>query len=727
MGWAWDDMWNATTSTVSTAWDWTIASQLWPDDFSWDDPEYSGIAPGTSTVPKPLQGSVTPRGPQDGAFPLSDDQLNAKNDYMWQHGQEALKTLALRPIRFNAPLHPSMRGKSPYAAKHRQGDLRAEWKTGRKPWNWRLGQIVADAASSAYQDGEYRYGFRFLYNPSAIDFSTPLTVGYSPTALNNSGGAQSMAPTGRLSLELMLNRIPDVTIPTGDYDIPGNNDSQDIKDIRQRGTMYDIDYLYRAANGVWMMPDAIEATNKRDEKKKKGDKKKGKKEPDYVGKGKGWPYESGDIGMLLPTSMWLSIGKTMRYYGWIESISYTHELFSSDMVPILTRVGLSFQRLLIGSKKDFEALTESSAVSRNSYGEYFDVGAAVGASAPAPGSSSGAKGYPHKKGSESNPEYLWFSFLNKGFTKASAAGILGNLEQEAGADMDPEIQQPGGPGRGIAQWSEGQRWETCVSWCKSKGLDPESIEGQAGYLLNELAGGDWGDIQRYKKFNDPVEAAVYFHDTFEKSADSDSAVRSVRGGNAKKWYKKFKDLDNTPASDGGGTGQWSRGTRVHVVGDSLTVGCESAIKARYRNKGAKITVDAKTSRSTADAVSLFDNSDARAANILVVALGTNDYWDAGQFKANARRIMRKINSSTQVFWINVRLQNHLSSSRDINDALSDLSQDFGNLYIIDYYSRVEDRFFAGDGVHLTGSGYQWRTGLYVKSVVGGGLSGRVGN
>ena len=656
--------------------------------------------------------------------PKSDDQLNAKNDYMWQYGQEALSTLALRPIRFNAPLHPSMRGKSPYAVKHRQGDLRAEWKTGRKPWNWRLGQIVADAASAAYKSGEYRYGFRFLYNPSSIDFSTPLTTEYSPKALNNSSESQMMAPTGRLSLELMLNRIPDVTIPTGDYDIPGKNDGQDIKDIRQRGTMYDIDYLYRSANGIWMMPDAIEATSKRDEKKKKGDKKK--KEPDYVGQGKGWPYESGDIGMLLPTSMWLSIGKSMRYYGWIESISYTHELFSSDMVPILTRVAFSFQRLLIGSKKDFEALTESSAVARTSTGNYFDVGASVGARVGKT-IGVGTKGYPSEQGSESNPEYLWFSFLNKGFTKASAAGILGNLEQEAGADMDPEIQQSGGPGHGIAQWSEGQRWETCVSWCKKRGLDPESIEGQAGYLLNELAGGSWGDIQRYKKFNDPVEAAVYFHDTFEQSADSDSAVRSVRGGNAKKWYKKFKDLDNTPASDGGGTGQWSRGTRVHVVGDSLTVGCESAIKARYRNKGAKITVDAKTSRSTADAVSLFDNSDARAANILVVALGTNDYWDAGQFKANARRIMKKIDPSTQVFWINVRLQNHLSSSRDINDALSDLSQDFGNLYIIDYYSRVEDRFFAGDGIHLTGSGYQWRAGLYVKSVVGGGLLERVGN
>jgi len=548
-------------------------------------------------------------------------------------------------------------------------------------------------------------------------------VEYSPTALNNSGGAQSMAPTGRLSLELMLNRIPDVTIPIGDYDIPGKNDGQDIKDIRQRGTMYDIDYLYRAANGVWMMPDAIEATNKRDDKKKKGDKKK-KKEPDYVGQGKGWPYESGDIGMLLPTSMWLSIGKSMRYYGWVESISYTHELFSSDMIPILTRVGLSFQRLLIGSEKDFEALTESSAVSRNSYGEYFDVGAAVGASAPAPGSSPGAKGYPNKKGSESNPQYAWFSLLNDGYSKAAAAGVLGNLEEESG--IDPNAVQDGGPGQGIAQWSEGERWDELVDWCSKKNYNPRSMQGQVGFMLFEMES-DWGNFNHksYAKENDPADAAFIFHRDFEVSADGRSQIQE-RLDAAKRWYKKFKDLENAQKDTSGVSRGWSAGNRVHVVGDSLTVGSESGIKSRYRNRGVQISVDAKTGRTTSDAVSLFDDGNAREADTLIIALGTNDYWDAGAFKSSARRILQKINSSVQVFWINVRLQNHLSASRDINDALSDLSRDFGNLYIIDYYSRVESRYFAGDGIHLTGAGYQWRTGLYVKSVVGGSVSDRVG-
>lgn len=49
-------------------------------------------------------------------------------------------------------------------------------------------------------------------------------------------------------------------------------------------------------------------------------------------------------------------------------------------------------------------------------------------------------------------------FLAKGLTPAQSAGIVGNLDVESG--VDPAIEQKGGPGRGIAQWSAGGRWDT---------------------------------------------------------------------------------------------------------------------------------------------------------------------------------------------------------------------------------------------------------------------------
>jgi hypothetical protein len=48
-------------------------------------------------------------------------------------------------------------------------------------------------------------------------------------------------------------------------------------------------------------------------------------------------------------------------------------------------------------------------------------------------------------------------FVSKGLSKAQAAGVVGNLVQESG--LNPSSVQPDGPGRGIAQWSLGGRWD----------------------------------------------------------------------------------------------------------------------------------------------------------------------------------------------------------------------------------------------------------------------------
>ena len=49
-------------------------------------------------------------------------------------------------------------------------------------------------------------------------------------------------------------------------------------------------------------------------------------------------------------------------------------------------------------------------------------------------------------------------FVGKGLTNFQSAGIVGNLDQESG--VNPSSVQAGGPGRGIAQWSVGGRWDT---------------------------------------------------------------------------------------------------------------------------------------------------------------------------------------------------------------------------------------------------------------------------
>lgn len=50
-------------------------------------------------------------------------------------------------------------------------------------------------------------------------------------------------------------------------------------------------------------------------------------------------------------------------------------------------------------------------------------------------------------------------FVKKGYTTKQSAGIVGNLIVESGVDPK-QLECGGGPGRGIAQWGVGGRWNT---------------------------------------------------------------------------------------------------------------------------------------------------------------------------------------------------------------------------------------------------------------------------
>lgn len=90
----------------------------------------------------------------------------------------------------------------------------------------------------------------------------------------------------------------------------------------------------------------------------------------------------------------------------------------------------------------------------------------------------------------SNEKTAFDYFVGKGLTKKQAAGIVGNLDQESG--MDPTIKQyGGGPGRGIAQWSVGGRWDTSnpneVHYTNvTLGVSRYDLTGQLKFIWEEL-------------------------------------------------------------------------------------------------------------------------------------------------------------------------------------------------------------------------------------------------
>lgn len=92
--------------------------------------------------------------------------------------------------------------------------------------------------------------------------------------------------------------------------------------------------------------------------------------------------------------------------------------------------------------------------------------------------------------SASSNEHAAFTFfLGKGLTRVQSAAVVGNLMQES--SVNPASRQPGGLGRGIAQWSVGDRWDhrsgDNLAWfARTHGGSPMALHTQLEFLWYEL-------------------------------------------------------------------------------------------------------------------------------------------------------------------------------------------------------------------------------------------------
>jgi hypothetical protein len=95
-----------------------------------------------------------------------------------------------------------------------------------------------------------------------------------------------------------------------------------------------------------------------------------------------------------------------------------------------------------------------------------------------------------------NDEPAFDYFISKGLTNFQAAGIVGNLDQESG--VDPYSVQADGPGRGIAQWSVGGRWDTTsggnnmLAYAAARNEDAHSLQAQLEFIWFELTTEGYG-------------------------------------------------------------------------------------------------------------------------------------------------------------------------------------------------------------------------------------------
>lgn len=152
--------------------------------------------------------------------------------------------------------------------------------------------------------------------------------------------------------------------------------------------------------------------------------------------------------------------------------------------------------------------------------------------------------------SDENAKICWTYLRSMGCSEQAAAAILGNIKQES--DFDPGAHEKnGGIGRGICQWSVGERFENLVTFAEDRGQAWDNINVQLEFLWSELSGGnptttyllerDYGGLANFVNTTDIDWATVAFEKSYLRSADWENNPRGVenRLRYAHRYYEMF--------------------------------------------------------------------------------------------------------------------------------------------------------------------------------------------
>lgn len=231
-----------------------------------------------------------------------------------------------KSFRYNPPLHKSslfarpdlgntgMKAKSFYDESSSPKDYSEKWaKEGLN--TLRLGRIIQHhVAPGQVSQMKYRWGFRFLYNPTSVTYTSSRNDQFiiDPRSETNrvlSGVTQNFQT---VSFTVLLDRTPDVM--SGIPDLGAYNPSLrsgDKAGILRYGTHWDMEALLRICNGEWNLTDRGRTSN---------------------------------MGVLMPSNARLILGPGTNFYGFVGSVTWKDEMFSADMVPVRTRLDITFKR-----------------------------------------------------------------------------------------------------------------------------------------------------------------------------------------------------------------------------------------------------------------------------------------------------------------------------------------------------------------------------------------------
>ncbi|QOG30902.1 CHAP domain-containing protein [Enterococcus casseliflavus] len=177
---------------------------------------------------------------------------------------------------------------------------------------------------------------------------------------------------------------------------------------------------------------------------------------------------------------------------------------------------------------------------------------------PSPGGGTGTGGYPPELTTDAEKfAWDWWSYaLVNGYSPEAAAGILGNIQGEVGASMNPDTEQGGGPAYGWTQWDgsaypligsptwNGREYVQRLIAAAIIKEDYTTSLAQAKLIEWSMFNGQWlgavspTSVAGFKAMTSPEQAAYVFERNYERPA----AAHPEREAWARAWYEKFKDL-----------------------------------------------------------------------------------------------------------------------------------------------------------------------------------------
>ena len=189
-----------------------------------------------------------------------------------------------------------------------------------------------------------KYGFQFLWNPEAISVNVARNMDITPSAADSLRVVTGVFPGQEtVSLNLVINRTNDFACikhvsasasPSFDSYTKYYNNTypgqmkqsvpSEIEKLMEQGTLYDLEYLFRAVNGSGFVgPDGKPGVY-----------------TNLLGR------VTANIGYLQPTLLGIELGPTkdsLSYVGWISNLTMNHTKFTETMIPLETQLSISIE------------------------------------------------------------------------------------------------------------------------------------------------------------------------------------------------------------------------------------------------------------------------------------------------------------------------------------------------------------------------------------------------